>query len=261
MKKTVYIILITCLFIGISLIVLEQLSIGKDKHAFDIPLEYSKEIIDLSEHKREDDLLFTGELETPSVLSIILQSDTRNKKTIKIVSDSKVLGKGSNEYILNVRNTSKNKQVYSTQMLGKGKYSVYLTSEKINGTLTIAYHESPVDQSIYDRFCKIDMGELNNPPEGYIEIYSVDLEGLNYIDEKVYTISFSDTKTIGLSAYTSINQGDFSLDLIGESLEIGMLDNESKICDQLEITLMAGEYQLKLNCKDADGQVYIFMKE
>ena len=55
-EKTVYSILIITLFIGLGLIITEQLT--KDRNVFKVPSGYHKEIIDLSDHTRSDELLF-----------------------------------------------------------------------------------------------------------------------------------------------------------------------------------------------------------
>lgn len=259
MKKTVYAILISTLFIGLGLIVMEQITMERE---FEIPSRLTELIIDLSDHERVDELLFTRELEFPSTVEIMLQSDSTNEKTVRIVSDSRILGRDSNEILFSLRDYTGDESIASTITMQKGKYSVYLTSEKVDGRLAIGYQDAPKDLSEYKRLEKIDQGDLNNPPEGYIEIYSVDLEELNYIDETVYTLSIPEVKDIGISVYTSSNQGNFSVDLVGESLYFyGLVYKDNKICDQLETVFHPGEYQFKLNCENANGQLYIYLKQ
>ncbi|HHY82414.1 MAG TPA: hypothetical protein GX505_07010 [Clostridiales bacterium] len=138
----------------------------------------------------------------------------------------------------------------------KGKYSVYLTSEKTNGTLVIGHQETDKEPNEFERLYKIHNGELDNPPDGYVEIFSENLAGKSYKDEVVYTLSLDTTKNIGLSVYTSSKQGTCSVDFIGKSSNfIGFINSQgNRICDQLESALNPGEYQIKLTCEDADDR-------
>ena len=260
MKKTVYSILIITLFIGLGLIITEQLT--KDRNVFKVPSGYHKEIIDLSDHTRSDELLFSRELESPSTVEIFIQSDNDSDKIIKIISDSAILGRKSNEDVLPVKKYTDNQYVSSTYLFNKGEYSVYLTSECADGKLVIGYRETPKELTEYERLSKIDKGELNNPPEGYSLVYSADLSGVSYNDELVHTLSLNESKKIGISIYTSSMQGNLSVNLIGESFGYyGLVSPEQRICDQLDMVLSPGEYQFKVDCEDTDGQVYIFIKQ
>lgn len=53
-----------------------------------------------------------------------------------------------------------------------------------------------------------------------------------------------------------------SVDFVGSTFRFrGLVSTEHRMCDQLELTLPRGEYQVKLSCQEADGQLYVFLKE
>jgi hypothetical protein len=240
---------------------MEQVTMEKDK--IRIPSRFEKMIVDLSDRTRTDELLFTRELEAPSSVGFFIQSDSENEKQIKVISDFEILGRKGNEIILSLGKITGNSSTGGTNIMQAGKYSVYLTSKKSEGKIGIGYQETAQEPSEFERLYKIHKGDLNNPPEEYVEIYSTNLSGLNYKDEVVYTLSVETMKNIGLSVYTFSEQGSVSVDFIGESqCFIGLGNPEhNRICDQLETTLSPGEYQLKLNCENSDGQIYIFLKQ
>jgi len=259
MKKTVYSILICSLVVGFGLIIMD----GLDKDEFNIPSRFEKVIVDLSDQFGSDVLLFTKDLHVPSNVEFFIQSDNISEKNVKIVSESEILGFSSKEVNYTVGRYIGNSCIASTFTMDKGKYSVYLTSEKTKGKLVIGHQETAKESSEFERLYKIHNGELNNPPEGYAEIYSSNLTEKSCKDEVIYTLSLNTTKRIGLSVYTSSKQGTVSVDFIGKSSNfIGLINTQfNRICDQLETTLSPGEYQLKLTCENADGQLYIFLKQ
>jgi len=242
-KKTVYSILIISLVIGVCLIILD--SKGNDQ--FNIPSRFEKVIIDLSSQSGTDVLLFTKELDVPSTVEFFIQSDNETPKNIKVVSESEILGINGREVNFTVGKVTGNACVASTFVMDKGRYSVYLTSEKTKGKLAIGHQETAKEPAEFDRLYKIHNGDLNNPPEGYIEIFSTDLTGKSYRDEVIYTLSLDTAKDIGLSVYTSARQGTVSVDFIGKSSDFtGLVHPQfNRICDQLEATLPPDEYQCK----------------
>lgn len=259
MKKTIYSILIFSLVIGFVLIIMD----GLNEDDFKVPSRFEKVVVDLNDQFGTDVLLFTKELNVPSTVEIFLQSDDESEKNIKIVSESEILGFSSREVNYKVGKYTGNARISGTFTMGKGKYSVYLTSEKTEGKLVIGHQETVEEPSEFERLHKIHNGELNNPPEGYAEIFSTDLTEKNFKDEVIYTLSLDTPRNIGLSVYTSAKQGIVSVDFIGKSSNfIGLANSQfNRICDQLETTLTSGEYQFKLTCENADGQLYIFLKQ
>lgn len=261
MKKTVYAILIFSLIIGLPLIILDI--IDKNKDEFIIPPRFRKVVVDLSDRARTNELLFENELEVPSRVEFFIQSDATGEKNVKVISDSEILGLKSREINFKIGNFTGNASILATFIIDAGKYSVYLTSEKTNGKIAIGYQETSKEVSEFERLLKIHNGDLNNPPNGYEEIFSTDLTGRSCKDEIIYTLSLNKTKNIGLSIYTSSQQGNVSVDFIGKSTSYIGLGHpaHNRICDQLETTLPVGEYQFKLTCENADGQLYIFLKQ
>lgn len=261
MKKTVYAILITSLIIGFCLTIMDELAKNKDE--FNIPSRFDKVIVDLSEQTRTNELLFTRELDVPSSVEFFLQSDDISEKSVKVISESEILGLNSREINFTVRRFTGNSSTSGTFTMQPGRYSVYLTSEKADGKIAIGYRETEKEQSEFERLYKIHKGDLNNPPNGYVEIFSTNLAGQSCEDEVIYTLSLDTTKDIGLSIYTSSKQGTVSVDFIGNSSSfIGLVHSpHNRICDQLNTTLSPGEYQLKLTCENADGQLYVFLKQ
>lgn len=261
MKKSVYFILIICLIIGVPMIVLDVMALPKD--VFYVPSRFEKVVIDLSDKARTDELLFTNELEMPSTVEFFMQSDVEGEKIVKVVSESEILGFNSREVSWRVGRLTGNASTSATFTMGAGKYSVYLTSEKAGGKLAIGYQETAKEKSEFERLYEIHKGNLNNPPQGYVEIFSTDLTGQIFQNEVIYTLSVDKTKNVGLSVYTSSKQGNVSVDIIGASSSyFGLVHPEhNRICDQLETTLPAGEYQFKLTCENAEGELYIFLKQ
>ena len=53
-----------------------------------------------------------------------------------------------------------------------------------------------------------------------------------------------------------------SVDFVGSTSSfLGLVNTEHRICDQLVLSLSPREYQVRLTCQDADGQLYVFLKE
>lgn len=261
MKKTVYAILISSLIIGFCLIIMDELAKGKD--GFNVPARFEKVIVDLSEQSGTNELLFTRELNVPSSVEFFIQSDSANEKSVKVVSESGILGMNGKEINFIVWKYTGNSSISGTYIMQPGKYSVYLTSGKANGKVAIGYRETEKELSEFERLYKIHKGDLNNPPKGYVEIFSTNLSGRSCKEEVIHTLSMDKTKNIGLSVYISSEEGTVCVDLIGKSSNfIGLVYSpHRRICDQLETTLSPGEYQLKLTCENADGQLYVFMKQ
>jgi len=261
MKKAIYSILISILFVGFFLVIIDGLSKAGD--GFNIPSRFEKVVVDLGKQYGTDVLVFTKELNVPSTVELIIQSNAANEKKVKIVSESEILGTNSSEIDYTVWKLTGNASISSTLTLDKGRYSVYVTSEKTDGKLVIGHVETAREPSEFERLYKIHNGEPNNPPKGYEEIYSTDLTGKSCKDEVIYTITLDEATNIGLSVYTSSKQGIFSVDLIGKNTSFtGLVHHETgRICDQLEATLLPGEYLLKLTCENADGWLYVFLKQ
>lgn len=260
MKKTISFILIFSLVVGLGLIIMDALS-GND--GFDVPTWYETVTVDLDKQFGTDVLIFSEKLDVPSTVDFFIQSDDASIKNIRIVSESEILGLSGKEINFMVGRVTGNSCIARTLTLDKGGYSVYLTSSKANGKLVIGHQEREKAPSEFERLYKIHNGEINNPPEGYAEIYSTDLAGKNCKSEVIYTLSLDTAKNIGLSVYTSSRQGTVSVDFIGKSSSYyGLIHPElNRICDQMEVSLSPGEYQLKLTCENADGQLYVFMKQ
>lgn len=261
MKRTVYTILIASLVVGFYLIVMDELS--KNKDGFNIPSRFKKVIVDLSDRTRTNELLFTSELDEPSSVEFFIQSDDPSEKTVRVISESEILGNNSREINFIVRRFTGSSSTSGTFIMQKGKYSVYLTSEQTDGKIAIGYQDTTKEPSEFERLYKIHMGDLNNPPEGYLEVFSTDLSGRSYKEDVIYTLSLDTAKTIGLSVYISSQQGTVTVDFVGKSSNyIGLVHPaHNRICDQLVTSLPQGEYQLRLTCEDADGELYVFLKQ
>lgn len=261
MKKTVYSILIYCLIIGLCLIIMDELA--KDRDGFNVPSRFSTVIVDLSDQTRKDELLFASELRVPSRVEFIMQSDAKGEKNVKLLSEAEIMGTSSREINFIVGRFTGSSSIFSSFVMDKGKYAVYLTSEKMDGKIAVGYQETALERSEFERLYKIHKGDLNNPPKGYIEIFSTTLAGQSCQEEIIYTLSLDKPKYIGLSVYTSAEQGRVTVDFIGGSSNfMGLVNSQyTRICDQLETTLPPGEYQFKLTCENADGQLYIFLKQ
>lgn len=258
-KKTVYFILVFSLVIGFGLIIMDAMS----GDVFRVPTRFEKVTVDLDEQYGTDVLIFSKKLDVPSTVEFFIQSDDAGMKNISIVSESEILGLSGKRINFMVGRITGNECIASTLTLDKGGYSIYLTGEKASGRLVIGHQETEKEPSEFERLCKIHNGEINNPPEGYTEIYSADLAGKSCKDEVIYTLSLSTAKNIGLSVYTSSRHGTVSVDFIGKySGNYGLVHPQlNRICDQMEVSLSPGEYQLKLTCENADGQLYVFMKQ
>ena len=174
-NETVYAILITSLIIGFCLIIMDELAKNKDE--FNIPSRFDKVIVDLSEQARTNELLFTRELDVPSSVEFFIQSDDISEKSVKVISESEILGLNSREINFTVRRFTGNSSTSGTFTMQPGRYSVYLTSEKADGKIAIGYRETEKEQSEFERLYKIHKGDLNNPPNGYVEIFSTNLAG------------------------------------------------------------------------------------
>lgn len=258
-KKTVYFILIFSLVAGFGLIIMDALS----GDGFDVPARFETVTVDLDKQFGTDVLVFSEKLDVPSTVELFIQSNDASIKNVRIVSESDILGFSGKELNFTVGRIIGNACVARTLTLDKGGYSVYITSKKASGKLVIGHQEKEMEPSEFERLYKINNGEINNPPEGYTEIYSTDLAGKKCKDEVIYTLTLHTAENVGLSVYTSSRQGTVSVDFIGKSSSYyGLIHPElNRICDQMEVSLSPGEYQLKLTCENADGQLYVFMKQ
>lgn len=260
MKNIIFGILIICLLIGIPLIIMDQLS--TEKGIFNIPSGYEKIEIDLNE-ARTNEIVFSKAIENPELVEFCIQSDSEVENTLKIASDSRILGKGTSEISLSIGEVIKNSAISSSLLLKGGKYTITLSNKKLKGKIMIGYREKVMKASEFERLEKIDQGDLDNPPEGYKKVYCTELPGLSYNDNTIYTLTLDRTKKVGLCIYMNSKQGNVSVDFEGENSNyMGLVYTKyNSICDQMEQTLGRGTYDVKLNCKNADGQLYVFIKE
>jgi len=252
--------------IGLPLMILDQITgTGSiwinDK--FTIPAGYTKIEIDLDEKSRNTEMIFESTLDIPKGIDLYIQSNSEEEKIIKISSEHNIIGKSDKECILTVNKVTNNMANNFNQIFGPGKISITLTNQKAKGKLIIGYRERSIDISDYERLSKIDNGDLNNPPKGYDMACNIDLDGLNCKDEVIYTLTVDKSQKIGLSFYTNSKEGTVSVDFCADGnnyygLVYSGLNN---ICDQLELTLDKGEYEVRLNSENADGQLYVFIKK
>lgn len=239
--------------------VLDVLDKGND--GFNIPTRFNRAVVDLSEKSRTEELVFESKLEVPSSVEFFIQSNAPSVKFVKVISESEILGLNSRQVIFNVGEFTGSSSTSGTFILDAGKYSVYLSSEKTDGKIAIGYRETDKEVSEFERLLKVHKGDLNNPPDRYEKVYSTDLTGLSYKEEVIYKLTIDQAKEVGFSIYTSAEQGNISVDIIGESSNyFSTVHSNKRICDQLEATLPAGDYLVKLTCKNADGQLFIFLK-
>jgi hypothetical protein len=258
-KKTVFAILILCLAVGLPLMALDLQQRGLNK--FRVPQRFAKITVDLNTHDRTDELLLERQLSEPAKVEIMMQSDSAALKQVRFVAESEILGLGQPELEFMVGQVTGTASMASTTVLPAGRYAIYLTSHKHAGQLVIGYQEHPIDPAEFVRLSRIHQGDLNNPPSGYTEVFSADLTGLEVQNQVIYSLSVKNSETIGISVYTSAKQGMVSVDMAGGTSNwTSLVSTEHRICDQMEVSPPAGEYQIKLTCADADGQLYVFVK-
>lgn len=259
MKRTVFATLILCLAVGIPLVVLD-LQHRADVE-FSVPDRFAKLVVDLNAGDRVDELLLERQLSVPSTVELVMQSDSEAPKRVTLVSESGILGRGESELEFWVGRFVGSASTSATLVLPAGRYALHLTSEKHTGQLVIGYRDTPIELKEFDRLSKIHRGDLTNPPVGYREAYCADLVGLNVQNEVVYTLFLESWENIGISIYTSATQGTLSVDMTGgTSSWLGVVSPLNRICDQMELSLPPGEYQIKLACAEADGQLYVYLK-
>jgi hypothetical protein len=260
MKKAVFSILIASLIVGVPLMLLDFFY--KDNDSFNIPKEYSKIEVDLSEKARNNESVFQAYFDTPKGFDLIIQSDSEEIKTIEVITEQKIIGRSDNKYEIEVDKILGPCSYGLNFISGIGNITVSLTNEKAEGKIVFGYKDRPIDILEYERLLKVDNGELNNPPKGYDKIFSADLRGQNFKDETIYTLTLYNPQNIGLSVYTDCTEGDLSVDLIGQgSSYYGIVSpNNFRICDQLEFRWDKGEYEIRLSSENANGQIYIFLK-
>lgn len=261
MKKLIFSILIICLLTGIPLMVMDTLS--DEKSTFIVPSGYKTIEIDLGEKARNNDVVFSTVLNEAEVFDIYLQSDSDESKDIMLTSDHKIIGQKGYSSNYQIGKVINHEAMGSKYILNAGQITITLTSAQAKGKLLIAYRENAISPSGFERLSKIDNGELNNPPEGYQEVYSIDLSGLNCKDKNIYTLTLDKTQNIGLSIYTDSKHGNVSVDFVGmQTNYYGLVYSQNNsICDQLEQVLGKGEYEIRLNSENADGQLYVFIKQ
>lgn len=260
MKRTVFVILILSLAMGIPLMVFDFLYRGESE--FRVPEDMEQLVVDLDSADRTEELLLERDLIMPSMVELFMQSDTEGLKRLKLVSEGELLGRREPRVDFFIQRYTGPQAAFVSLMLAPGKYAIYLNSQREAGQLTIGYRETPMEPAEFERLFKIHRGDLSNPPVGYREVYSADLADLDMQEEVIYSISQSSGQDLGLAIYTSATQGTVSVDFVGSTSSfLGLVNTEHRICDQLVLSLSPGEYQVRLTCQDADGQLYVFLKE
>lgn len=259
MKRTVFVILLLSLLVGIPLMILDALQ--KSQSQFNVPDRFTKLVVDLNTNTKADELLLERQLEGPATVELFIQSDSGSLKEVKLVSTGEILGLDGNTLDFQVGRLTGTQATAATVLLGPGKYALYLTSPKQAGTLVIGYQEIPADPKEFERLTKVHQGDLDNPPPGYRKVYSADLRGLEVQDELIFTLSPTSPQSVGISLYTSARRGTVSVDIVGGGSNwLSVISTEHRICDQMELTLPPGEYRIKLTSQDADGELYLFLK-
>lgn len=260
MKRKVYIILTMSLLSGLGLMVLDFLSSSRTE--FRVPPGFNPTVVELSEGPRQDESVFQGELAVPSVVQFFLQSDAEGNKEIWIRSASEVLGSPTREIYMVVGEFTGSSSVSVPLFMDAGRYSVHITHEQVEGQVLIATKETALEPQEFSRLLRIHQGDLDNPPPGYAEVFSISLQGLTCQDETMHTLSLTRAQEVGLAVYTSARQGMVRLDLVGQSSSYyGLVTEESSINNQLQTTLSPGKYVFKLTCADADGEVHVYLKQ
>jgi hypothetical protein len=259
MKKIILGILIICLIVGLPLIVMDALA---GKNDFRIPSGYKKIVIDLNEKTRNNEIIFTSTNSNPILVDFYIQSDSEIINQLTIVSENNIVGTNSNEKSFNFGNIVQEAAV-SSSILMTGKYTILLKNEKTKGKMIIGYKERKIENSEIDRLIKIDEGDIDNPPQDYQKIYSTDLLGEDCKDKTIYTLKLDKAQKIGLSIYTNSKKGNVSVDFIGNNINYyGLIySSNSTICDQFELSLGEGEYEIKVTNENSDGQLYVFLKD
>lgn len=259
MKKTVFLIIILSLAVGLPLMVLDVLQGGTSQ--FKVPERFEQVIVDLGTGAKNNELILERNLAVPSTVELFLQSDAEGLKQIKLVSEGEILGQDGREVEFLLERIVGNASSSATLLLEPGSYRVYLTSDQLKGKMVLGYQETPKEEREFQRLSQIHQGRLNNPPPGYREIYSTELTGLEVADELIYTLSVTEQQDVGLSIYTSASEGTLQVDLVhNQGGWFSLVSPDRRICDQLETTLRPGEYQFRLTAHNADGELIIYLK-
>ncbi len=261
MKKLIIIVLAACLLIGIPFIIMDR--IAENNGDFNIPSWYETVRIKLEEKARNSEVVYTKELTNATVVSFMIQSNSQTDSTIRISSDKKLIGSNTHEETFMISNMTGKSYLSPKMILQPGTYTITVTSKKTEGVVMIGYQETELNSSEYERLLKIDQGDLNNPPEGYELAYSTKLSGLDCTQETVYSLSLDRSKNIGIAVYTNATTGKATVDFQGTySNFIGLVTPKvHTICEQMESTFQRGDYEIQLTSKNADGEIYIFIKK
>lgn len=261
MKKLIIIILAGCLLIGVPFMVLDYLSVRNGE--FNIPAGYEKIRISLEEKARTNETVYTKELTGATEVSFMIQSNSDINSTIKISCDKKLIGNNNYEETYQISQMTGNSYLSPKLLLQPGRYTITVTNTQTSGSIMIGYQEKPLAEREYQRLLKIEEGDLNNPPEGYELAYHSELAGLDCESETVYTLTLDHSQKIGIAAYTNATEGNVSVDFIGDNSNfIGIISPKfHMICDGIENSFRQGEYKIKLTSRNADGEVYIFIKK
>lgn len=261
MKKIVIGVMAIIVLIGVPFLIMSMLS--KKDGAFNIPNSYKVISVDLMEKARDNEVVFTKELDTAAEISFRIQSNSQTESIVRISSDETLIGMNTKENVNPVCDITGNSYIGSRIMLQPGTYKITVTNAKAEGEIRIGYKEKEIEASEYERLMKLDGGELDNPPEGYELVYHTELSDLNCKEESVYTLKLEKSQKLGLCVYTNSSKGYVSVDFTGKSSSYyGIINSEAqRIYESGESYYGKGNYEIKLTSEDADGQVYVYIKK
>ena len=126
MKKTVPIILIICLLIGLPLMVIDAVY---KKSGFTIPIGYKKIEIDLNEKYRNDEIIFSKSLKGPERVYFYIQSDSLEEKNITIASSKKFIGFYDKKSNYTIQKKLNNSCVSTGLLLNSGMFYITVSNE------------------------------------------------------------------------------------------------------------------------------------
>ena len=166
MKRTVFVILILSLAMGIPLMVFDFLYRGESE--FRVPEDMEQLVVDLDTADRTEELLLERDLIMPSMVELFMQSDTEGLKRLKLVSEGELLGRREPRVDFFVqRYTQARKPLLSASCWPRVSTPFISIAKGKRGSSPSVTAKPPWNQRSLNGCSKSIEATLSNPPVGY----------------------------------------------------------------------------------------------
>ncbi len=205
------------------------------------------------------DVIYSLDLKSPMLEHFYILSQFEGDKWIKLKGDKKIIGVNGTAIDLIKGDYA---VAQSSFLLKSGRYIISAENPFIKGELTLYVSNEKPDLKTYRRLLMIDEGDLNNPPEGYENIYSSNSGIPEKTNVIIYSFNVGSTIKEAFSIYGKISEGKLSVRLKGGNIrDFEFINENHPMSDQCSLFLEKGSYSIWIFTDGFKGRLAVFRKK